>query len=166
DPATGIAQPILDSTGNLNTAYGGYDLMNVGNDLIKLFENPWGSIDSADWAFLADPLSTPDPISGQIDGGTNTFGEWLTKLFDGGVSTAPDPVGNAAAAVGDSGGMFANLHADSAGLLANLHAELAAMLASMGGTAATDATGAGGGLFAEMAAQLSTDLATWFPNMF
>ena len=152
--APGTIEPILDSTGNLDTAYGGYDLANVGNDLVKLFESPWGSISAADWAFLADPISTPDPISGQIDGGTNTFGDWLTKLFDGGVSTAPDPAASTAAV------------ADSGGMLANLHAELAALVASMGASAATDATGASGGLFADMAGQLTADLATWFPNMF
>ena len=91
---------------------------------------------------------------GAVDGGTNTFGEWLTKLFDGGVSTAPDPAASAAAA------------ADSGGMLANLHAELAALVASMGGTAATDATVPRGGMFADMAGQLSADLATWFPNLF
>ena len=149
----GTVEPLLDATGNLNTAYGGEDFYNVGSDLIKLFENPWGSISAADWAFLADPVSTPDPLNGmQIDGGTNTFGDWLTKLFDGGVSTAPDPAASTAV--------------DSGGMLASMHAELATLLAGMATTAGADATGATGGLFADMAGQFSADLATWFPNLF
>ena len=153
NPSTGLMDPVTTAAGDLNPAYGGYNLALVGSDLVKLFENPWGSISPAEWAFLADPVSTPDPLNGGlVDGGTNTFGDWLTKLFDGGVSSAPDPVGNPAAAVAESGGF-----------LANLHAELAALLANMGANAAT---GAGGGMFAEMAATLSTDLATWFPNLF
>jgi hypothetical protein len=156
DPSTGLTEPVTNAAGDLNPAYGGYDLANVGNDLVKLFENPWGGISTADWAFLADPVSTPDPLNnGLVDGGTNTFGDWLTKLFDGGVSTAPDPVGNPAAAVADSGGM-----------LANLHAELAALVASMGASAGADATGATGGMFADLAGQLSADLANLMPNLF
>ncbi len=91
-----------------------------------------------------------------VDGGTNTFGDWLTKLFDGGVSSTPDPVGNPAAAVEASGGFLATLHAD-------LAADWAALLANMGGSAITDG---GGGMFADMAGQLSADLATVFPNLF
>jgi hypothetical protein len=158
DPVTGATEQILDSTGNLNPDYGGYNLSLVGGDLVKLFEHPldFGALNSQDWAFLADPVSTPDPISGVVDGGTNTFGEWLTKLFDGGVSTAPDPVGNSAAALADSGGFLANLHAD-------LAADWSALLAGLGGSAVADGSG---GLFADMAGQLSADLATMFPNMF
>jgi hypothetical protein len=159
DPVTGATEQVLDSTGNLNPDYGGYNLSLVGGDLVKLFEHPldFGALTSQDWAFLADPVSTPDPLNGgTVDGGTNTFGEWLTKLFDGGVSTAPDPVGNSAAAVAESGGFLANLHAD-------LATDWAALLASMGGSAVGDA---GGGMFADMAGQLSADLATVFPNLF
>jgi hypothetical protein len=180
DPATGATVPIIDeATGQINTAYGGYNYWLIGSDLLKLFENQtnFGELGNAnDMWFLADPLTSPDPLNGgAVDGGTNTFGDWLTKLFDGGVSTDPTPVGNgstlpaeALAAATTGGAGSASSLADSGGFLANLHADLAAdwsaLLASMGGSAATDI--GGGGLFAEMAAQLSTDMATLFPNMF
>jgi hypothetical protein len=160
DPSTGLTESVTTATGDLNTAYGGFDYWNVPGDLIKLFTSPtdWSILgNSEDMWFLADPLSSPDPLnSGAVGGGTNTYGDWLTKLFDGGVSTAPNPVESPAASAA----------ADSSGLLANLHAELAALVASMGATAGADATGATGGALADMFGQLSADLATWFPNLF